>query len=44
MVWNIVRLVLLIAIVAGAFIVFAWYNVKNKDRNHDDDIDVHDFS
>ncbi len=41
---NIIRLVILIAIVAGAFFVFSLYSSKNKDKNHDDDIDMHDFS
>lgn len=44
MIGNIIRLVILIAIVAGAFFVFSLYSSKDKDRDHDKDIDMHDFS
>lgn len=41
---NIIRLLILIAIVGGAFYIFSLYSSKNKDKDHDDDIDMHDFS
>ena len=44
MIWNIIRIAVLIFIFVGAFVVFGVYHTKNKDRNHDDDIDMHDFS